>query len=738
MDINELCINCFKPTGGEEVCMNCGFIQTKRPRQSCHLYPHTVLNSRYLVGKVINNGGFGVVYKAFDLNLNCIVAIKELLPTQNSMVNRLPGTLEVVPVSEERNVSFQKLKKRFLTESMELAKLSKCNSIVSVFNAFQENNTAYMVMEYLEGRTLREIIESNPNGRIEFKDAMNIVMPIMTALKTVHSNNIIHCDVSPDNIFICNNGSVKLIDFGAARFGNSVAAEKEAGNSFITKPGYTPPEQYSSNGNIGQHTDIYSLGAVLYKILSGRTPDESIDRIEKDNLKKLSELGVKLPLYAETAIMKALATNESARFSNMDDFIQAIKGEKKSDFPEVELKKRIMRRTISLVLIFSLMIGSVVGVFIYKNSRNLVPLKSTNIVLWYRDTGDKELNKRWDNIKKGFEKYSEEQRGSSKVTLEIVAKADKEYDQELEQAFKDNKAPDIFESSNYKNKENIASLKKLYKNLDDKEKEGEKDENSGFDITSFSKMRKVYEKENKIALCFDMPILYTDIGFYHTKKPANSAKISDLKKNKDDRYKYSLTCSPEAVYYAYCSYNKNEKVFKDLYDCTSIENNISPCDYFCGNRKNVFNSMYYLGMFSDYKYISDKSYAGKSSFDIQRLCGAGVTDYYIFPEVWSVSNKSSKLNIQASQFLLYYLIADESGVNNIIRSDNRLYYLPMLNASKKKICQDEYIKNLYNESNRTVVTFNYDEYEVSKENSKAVAEAANNGISFKQMKKSLK
>ena len=727
MDIHELCINCFKPTGGEEVCMNCGYIQSDKPRQSCHLYPHTLLNNRYLIGKVINNGGFGVVYKAFDLNLNCIVAIKELLPTQNSMVNRLPGTLEVIPVNEERGASFQKLKMRFLNEASELMNFGNVGGIVHVSNAFQENNTAYMVMEYLEGRTLREIIETNPNGRIDFNEAMNVVMPIMTALKTIHASNIIHCDVSPDNIFICKNGKVKLIDFGAAKFLNSNEIESESNYSFITKPGYTPPEQYSSNGNIGEYTDVYSLGAVLYKILSGVTPDESIDRLEHDKLKRLSDLGVQLPLYAETAIMKALAPRESARFSTMDDFIQAITGEKKSDFPEVELKKRIMRRTISLILIFTVMIGSVVGVFLYKNSRSLVPLKSTEIVLWYRDTGDEELNSRWDNIKKGFESYSEVQRGESKVTLKIEAIPDDKYDSKLEEAFKKGEGPDIFESGTYTNKENIASLKKLYNNLDEKD----------FDKSSFSKMKDTFENENKIALSFDMPVLYTDTGFKHTKKPSNTSSVFDLKKNKDERYKYSLTCGGNAVYYAYCAYGKDEKVFKDLYSSASLENGASPRDLFCENRKNVFNSMYYIGMFSDYKYISDKSYAGKSSFDVQRLTGSEVSDYYVFPEVYSVSSKSSDLNQKASRFLLYYLIADESGVNSVIRSENRLYYLSMLNASKDKICCDEYVKKLYDESDRKITTFSFDEYAKSRENSKSVSDAAEKGTSFNKMKKSL-
>ena len=333
MDINDICINCFKSTGGEEVCMNCGYIQTDKPKQICHLYPRTVLNNRYLIGRVINNGGFGVVYKAYDMRLERVVAIKELLPTQNSMVTRMPPSQDVIPVNDERREIFEKLKKRFMKEARVVAQFSECNSIVRVFDFFESNNTAYLVMEYLDGMTFRQYIDQN-GSKMDFDSALGILMPIMQALKVVHNEGVVHKDVSPDNIFICNDGMVKLIDFGAAQFDNE-DIDADSSSSVILKVGYTPPEQYRTNTIVKPCSDIYSIGAVFYAVLSGTTPVESIDRIEKDTLQRLSKLGVDVPIYADKAIMKAMALKENSRFKSMDEFIDAVTGKKKAEFSEV-------------------------------------------------------------------------------------------------------------------------------------------------------------------------------------------------------------------------------------------------------------------------------------------------------------------------------------------------------------------------------------------------------------------
>ena len=488
MKIEELCINCFKYTGGEEVCMHCGHVQSDKPRQLCHLFPHTVLNERYIIGSDINNGGFGVVYKAYDTKLETVVAIKELLPTQNSLVNRVPGTQRVLPVGEKKAEEFANLKRKFLEEARLMAQFSQNEGIVHIYDFFEANDTAYQVMEYLEGENLREYLIKNSN-KIPYETAIKIMLPIMEILGVVHKHGVVHCDVSPDNIFLCDNGKIKLIDFGAAKFNSSDAYEP--GEAIIAKTGYTPPERYREKGKIGAFTDIYSVGAVLYRLLSGNVPEESIDRLEKDELPKLSKIGVEIPLYAEKAIMKSLALKDNLRFSSMETFISSIKGDKKADFPEEEIRKKKLLKTIGVAACFVVMILGVISAIVIKNNNSLVPSTSESITMWYIDNGDEGLNNRWENVETHFSQYAAEQKDALKDTkVEIVGVPADEYKEKLEAAFEDGESPDEeFDGD-------IASLELLYENLNANDFEN-----------SFNIMKTLYEDKDQIALSFDMPVL---------------------------------------------------------------------------------------------------------------------------------------------------------------------------------------------------------------------------------------
>lgn len=694
MNINELCINCFKPAGGEEVCMHCGFIQTDKPRQLCHLYPHVILNGRYIIGKVINNGGFGVVYKAYDMKLENIVAIKELLPTQNSMVNRIPQTTDVIPVNDKRREQFEIFKKKFLEEARTMAQFSDCDSIVHIYDFFEANNTAYLVMEFLDGITLREYLDTN-NKKMDFDDAISIMLPIMEALRVVHNENVIHRDVSPDNIFLCNNGTVKLIDFGAAKFSET---ETENNNSVVMKPGYTPPEQYRAKGKIGVYTDIYSVGAVLYTILSGEIPEESIDRAEKDNLEKLSKLGIELPLYAEKSIMKAMALRENARFKSMDDFIRAIKGEKKADFPEVELKKRKIRRGISVALVFVIMITSVIVTYQVKNHNNLVPSKSTTITLWYSDNGDEGLNERWNIISDEFSDFAAAQGKSlSDTKIEIKGIPADEYESTLQKAFDEGKAPDIYESSNSSFDKYSYSLNNLYDEINDSDFEN-----------AYRIMKEEYKQKNKIAVCYDMPVLYTYTDFKYIDTPQSNTSLDSLQNSKlnSGKFKYSLLCNPDAVIYAAYSYGyedgEDSKIVEQLYNDSVIFNGkqyIEPSSVFTSSKD---NAEYYIGLISEYSAISQNSRAGQSSFSVCPLTGENINDVIIFPELWSISSASSNVNKQTSALFLYFLISLEDGQSDITKSNKNTYYLPMYCDSVNNIGYYDEYSVIYNSPNKTV------------------------------------
>ena len=199
---------------------------------------------------------------------------------------------------------------------------------MSVQNYFKENNTAYFVMEYIDGMSLKAYVASQ-GGKIPYDQALTILMPVMQALTQVHALNLTHRDISPDNISITSKGESKLLDFGAARF--SIGDEKSV--SVILKHGYAPEEQYSSKGNQGPWTDVYAMGATLYRCVTGELPPDSIMRVHNDTLKKPSELGVPLPPQVEQAIMKALAVKAEDRFSTMEAFIEGITGKTPGVFP---------------------------------------------------------------------------------------------------------------------------------------------------------------------------------------------------------------------------------------------------------------------------------------------------------------------------------------------------------------------------------------------------------------------
>ena len=273
-----------------------------------------------MVGKVLGIGGFGITYLGYDMTLEIEVAIKEYMPS--GLVTRHADRYNVTLTTKETD-QYTSGMERFLEEARILAKLQNTPNIVSVQNYFKENNTAYFVMEFVDGVSLKSYLASQ-GGKIPYEQALTILLPVMQALTRVHAMNLTHRDISPDNISITSKGESKLLDFGAARF--SSGDDKSV--SVILKHGYAPEEQYSSRGNQGPWTDVYAMGATMYRCITGELPPDSISRIHNDTLKKPSELGVQLPVAAEKAIMKALSIKAEDRFQTMDTFEDALMGKK--------------------------------------------------------------------------------------------------------------------------------------------------------------------------------------------------------------------------------------------------------------------------------------------------------------------------------------------------------------------------------------------------------------------------
>lgn len=276
-----------------------------------------VLCGKYKIVQVIGQGGFGITYLAEDMMSHTKVAMKEYLPT--SIITRLKDH-RVVPVSPENDNAFQYGKQRFLEEAKTLSQLSGNRNIVKIYSYFEENNTAYFIMEYIEGINLRKYLFQR-GKRIDWREMLFILVPIMDTLADVHKSGIIHRDITLENIILQKNRVPILLDFGAARYS---VGDRTRSLDVVLKFGYAPKEQYSRRGKQGPYTDVYSLGACMYFLITGRKPPESIDRMDEDELIYPSTLGINIPDYVEDAIVKALAVDAKDRFQSMEELKAAI------------------------------------------------------------------------------------------------------------------------------------------------------------------------------------------------------------------------------------------------------------------------------------------------------------------------------------------------------------------------------------------------------------------------------
>ena len=280
----------------------------------------TRLIGRYTIEGVLGQGGFGITYLGIDELHEKKVAIKEFFP--QGIVTRnieYQDTVTVTFVGEKEN--YEKGKERFLKEARTMAKFSKDEGIVKALDFFEINNTAYIVMEYLEGITLKQYLRENQ--RIAPEDLIELLVPLIEALDEIHSQGLIHRDISPDNIMVLPDGRIKLMDFGAAR---DYTEFGEKSLSIVLKPGYAPPEQYQTHGVQGPWTDIYALCATMYKCITGENPPDAIDRVIDDHLKKISEFGIVIPPQEEAAIIKGMSVSAKDRYQDIKDFCEDLYG----------------------------------------------------------------------------------------------------------------------------------------------------------------------------------------------------------------------------------------------------------------------------------------------------------------------------------------------------------------------------------------------------------------------------
>lgn len=284
-----------------------------------HLLPAgTELNNKYEIINLIGEGGFGITYLGHNKILDIPVAIKEYYP-QGYASRIVSQNLTVTITNNTKNAYFDKWKMKFLAEARILAKFANLPGIVNVYDFFEQNGTAYIIMEYLHGITLKNYVEKN--GPMDTSTVFKRLIPVLTSLEKIHKQGLIHRDISPDNLMLMNDGFLKLYDFGAAR---EYSDATQQNFSVIIKPCFAPEEQYRSKGVQGPWTDVYSICATIYFSITGVVPDDSLQRAFSDELKKPSELGVNISPKIEAALLKGMSVRSADRFDSVLPLISAF------------------------------------------------------------------------------------------------------------------------------------------------------------------------------------------------------------------------------------------------------------------------------------------------------------------------------------------------------------------------------------------------------------------------------
>lgn len=316
----QFCPGCLRDAEFENgVCTKCGFDMNSYTIMPHHLVPGTLVKQRYKIGRVLGEGGFGITYIGIDTVLNLKVAIKEFY--MSGYVNRNhDASPNVFATLGTHRDTFEKNREKFLNEARVLAQFYGEAGIVGVRDFCEENGTAYIIMDFLNGVDLKTYLEQK--GRLAPEEAVKLLMPVMTSLQHVHAEGIIHRDISPDNIMVMEDGSTKLLDFGAAR---EISQTDIKSLSVILKPGYAPEEQYRSKGRQGPWTDVYALAATLYKCIVGATPDDAMERMYRDRLPSPAAADAACPIAISNVIIKGLAVRQADRYQDVASFLADLK-----------------------------------------------------------------------------------------------------------------------------------------------------------------------------------------------------------------------------------------------------------------------------------------------------------------------------------------------------------------------------------------------------------------------------
>lgn len=635
MDIK--CYNCFQEYDKRyEVCPHCGHIPNMIKREANHLAPGTILNNRYYVGEVCGFGGFGITYKAWDLKLEAVVAVKEYFP--NGLVNRVPGTEKLIMFSGNKLKEFNYGLARFIEEARTMAKFGSHKNIVNVFEYFEANRTAYIVMEFLDGITLDKYLKQEGVEKLDCDTAIDITLNVCNALKTIHKAGIIHRDVSPDNIYLCVNGTIKLYDFGAARF----SQDESKLLTIIVKPGYAPTEQYESSNPQGPWTDIYALGATLYHMITGNKPVESTNRKTNDELIEPVQLDGTIPEYLNNTIMKAMAIERHLRFQTIDELEEALKKERPVVPLAKERKRRKNKRNLGIAAAgIAVAAGCVVFGVNWWQQREDNTLPPADITIWYvadESGAESALTAIRDEFCENYDTVS--------ITLTGIKR--NEYQAKMDEAIANGAMPTLFQSDEVTVASNdVISLKPVFNELET--------ENYWF-LESYTAN---YPNYDKLPLGFHMPILYINT----TKNTYSENSFSNVSEVVSSGGNFAVD-------------NTNKDIYLQQFGSTAMQANVGAEQFYSGNAEAMFSdsSMYHTvrsALPARYRMLSIESESVQC----------------VFINCWSMGKNSTAPEVKAAQRFLEFMLSDNSQDYYYIR--NQYEALP-LNKNALEVYADVY------------------------------------------------
>ncbi len=486
------CCNCFELYEDiDGMCPHCGYTVEDDVETTYVLKPGTVLkNNKYMVGQIAGQGGFGIIYKAWDTNLQRVVAIKEFFPL--SMAKRGDGQTQVGAYSSKQEQDYEKHLAKFRREAKIMSLFTDSVNCIKTYDVFEENGTAYIVMEYCDAPTLKEYIKEKKDGTLPEGEVINIVSQVLSGLQEIHAKGVYHLDIALDNIFIKKNGKdikITIYDFGAARLEKDL--KRRFDDEIILKPGFAPPEQYKKNGKIGPWTDIYAVGANMYYLLTGVVPMEATDREHEDVMEEPAQLNMVSPAV-NNATLRAMALNPELRYKSAKEYLEDLKKEKVRSAEDELRHRRKVRRSFIVTMSAVLILAIATTIFFGYTKGKIL---EDEITMWVAsDFGVEMERERYEAVIKVFNEHYPQVH----VNLEIMETG------ELKQRFlnaKKKERPDILETTHAS-----ANVLELCESLSDiyESHEGEL-------IEGLSE-KLVAESEKQIPLGFYVTMIYKQSG----------------------------------------------------------------------------------------------------------------------------------------------------------------------------------------------------------------------------------